>query len=144
MTRTTEFSPTNSRISSKSIKRSFFYKKFIFSFIVGLKPKRRINVIDEDYYCPHTDFERGWVATLDHLELNKALEEGYKVTHLYSVYDWKHWTDTIFKDYVLEFLKIKEESDWDHTKVEYEEEYLYELRKMVDGNTFFVVSNPFF
>ncbi len=58
--------------------------------------------------CPHRrDEDRGFVTTLTHLELNLALEKGYRVIKLYSALVWDRWSPDLFKDYIRDFMKIK-------------------------------------
>tara|TARA_R110000824_G_scaffold2946_2_gene13443 strand:- start:82 stop:3975 length:3894 start_codon:yes stop_codon:yes gene_type:complete len=44
------------------------------------------------------------------LELNKAIEKGYKIKKIYEVWNWETQTTDLFKGYVSTFLKIKQES----------------------------------
>lgn len=84
--------------------------------------------IPPNIICPHLDDEqRGFVATLTHLELNLALEKGYRVTRFYSAYVWEEWSNTLFRSYIQDFMKLKvEASGWpaeckdnDEKKAEY-------------------------
>jgi hypothetical protein len=52
------------------------------------------------YSCTHNDEERGWVATLTHIELNAALDRGYRLTSLIRVLHWKKWSSEVFKPYI--------------------------------------------
>jgi hypothetical protein len=84
-----------------------------------------------DYHCPHyEDNERGrnrnyltfrkftlaFTVTLPHIELQKALSAGYRITHLHRAYEWLNdddWDSNLFKGYIRKFLKIKyEASGW--------------------------------
>ena len=60
--------------------------------------------------CTHTDEERAILGTWCHVELMKAIEKGYEVLKIHEVWHWDHTTDTLFKDYVDTFLKIKQEA----------------------------------
>ena len=64
--------------------------------------------------CVHEDEnDRGFVIVATHLELNLALSRGYIVTHCYSVYNWREWSNELFRPYFRQMLKIKiESSDW--------------------------------
>jgi hypothetical protein len=64
----------------------------------------------DEYYCPHSEKERAFTATLTHLELQEALYYDYKVTHLYRAWHYENWSDTIFKGYVQLLMKLKIES----------------------------------
>ena len=35
------------------------------------------------------------------------------MTYVSWVWNWKEWSDDLFKDYIRTFLKLKVESDWD-------------------------------
>ena len=65
------------------------------------------------------------------VELEKALEKGYKILQLYEVWHFPTTSDELFKDYVNTFLKIKQESSGypkncttEEQKQQYVEEYL--------------------
>jgi hypothetical protein len=53
---------------------------------------------------------------LPHIELEKALEAGYKITHLHRAYEWLNpsdWDSNLFRPYIRRYLKIKyEASGW--------------------------------
>jgi hypothetical protein len=69
--------------------------------------------ISPNVLCNHTEEQREFVTTLSHLELNLALEKGYRVKHLYSTYEWTDWTTELFRPYVRKFMKVKAEaSGW--------------------------------
>jgi len=72
------------------------------------------NIVDrEQHRCRHTDEERSFSTTTTHIELAAALERGYKVTKLYRAWHYANWAleeNSLFKNYVLQFLKIKIES----------------------------------
>jgi hypothetical protein len=72
---------------------------------------RPVSEYDPRTLCNHGDRDRGFVSTLDHIELNKALSKGYRVSHLYSVYHWdpSKWTTQLFRPYVQRLMKIKVE-----------------------------------
>jgi hypothetical protein len=57
-----------------------------------------------------------FTVTLPHIELKKALEAGYRITHLHRAYEWLNagdWDRNLFKGYIRKFLKIKyEASGW--------------------------------
>ena len=44
------------------------------------------------------------------IEINKAVELGYKITKIYKVLHYKKRSNSIFKGYVSQFLKIKQEA----------------------------------
>ncbi|KAH7698902.1 hypothetical protein AAVH_34000, partial [Aphelenchoides avenae] len=65
--------------------------------------------------CTHTDMQRAYVVTLTHVELDLALQHGYKVLHPIEAWHWSKdkWCDNIFKDYINDFLVMKvEASGW--------------------------------
>nr|CAD2174313.1 unnamed protein product [Meloidogyne enterolobii] len=61
----------------------------------------------KDYRCPHNDDERGWVSTCTSIELEEALNVGYRVTRFYRALHYEKWDDNLFKNYVAEFMAIK-------------------------------------
>jgi hypothetical protein len=62
------------------------------------------------YQCTHTDSERQFVSTCTHIELNAALDVGYKAVCLFRVMEYSDWDEDLFKGYVREFYKIKLEA----------------------------------
>nr|CAD2192347.1 unnamed protein product [Meloidogyne enterolobii] len=63
--------------------------------------------VNENYCCPHTDQQRGWVSTCTSIELNEALKEGYVVTKLFRVLEFKNYDDKLFNPYINEFMAQK-------------------------------------
>ena len=59
--------------------------------------------------CHHSDAERTLHGTWVTLELEKALEKGYKLVRIDEVWHFPEHTDGLFKDYIDTFLKIKQE-----------------------------------
>jgi hypothetical protein len=115
------------------------------------KSKRRPKLakdINPNVLCNHSDERRGFVATVSHLELNVALEKGYRVTRLYSVYEWKEWTFDLFRPYVVKFMKIKAEaSGWPKEvgdNPEKQQKYIddYERLYGITLNKDNIISNP--
>tara|TARA_B110000902_G_scaffold151118_1_gene173718 strand:- start:29 stop:3553 length:3525 start_codon:yes stop_codon:yes gene_type:complete len=73
------------------------------------------------------------------IELNKAIEKGYKVVKIFKVLHFKKRITGIFKEYVDTFLKIKQESsgfpDWvktDKDKLDYVKKYEKEQGILLD------------
>ncbi|KAH7703567.1 hypothetical protein AAVH_29259 [Aphelenchoides avenae] len=65
--------------------------------------------------CAHTDHQRAYVVTLTLVELDLALQHGYKVFGPTEAWHWSKdkWCDSIFKDYINDFLVMKvEASGW--------------------------------
>lgn len=73
---------------------------------------------DTDYCCSHSNDERSWIGTFVSLELQKAVEMGYVVVHIYEVWHWEEKSQYdpetkeggLFTEYTKTFLKIKQES----------------------------------
>nr|CAD2209475.1 unnamed protein product [Meloidogyne enterolobii] len=63
--------------------------------------------VNENYCCPHSDQQRGWVSTCTSIELNEALKEGYIVTKLFRVLEYKSYDDKLFTPYISEFMAQK-------------------------------------
>ena len=64
------------------------------------------------YNCPHfSDQQRGFTTTVTTLELQFALNAGYKVTKVYRAYDWedcrKDWDQELFRPYMQKLMKLK-------------------------------------
>jgi hypothetical protein len=57
--------------------------------------------------CTHSEAQREFVTTATHFELEEALRRGYKVTRLIEYWHYKTLDDSIFRDYINEFMKIK-------------------------------------
>nr|CAD2199872.1 unnamed protein product [Meloidogyne enterolobii] len=63
--------------------------------------------------CAHSSRERSWLTGYTHVELNAALEYGYKVVDIYEVWNYDQWDDTLFQSYVNTFVRLKQEaSGW--------------------------------
>lgn len=63
--------------------------------------------------CLHNDLQRSFVGTWTTFEVQKALEKGYQIIEIYEVLNWQQKSDKLFKSYVREWLKIKQEaSGW--------------------------------
>ena len=63
--------------------------------------------------CHHTDEKRMFTGTWVSLELNLAVEMGYKIVKIHDVWHFPDKTDRLFRDYIDMFLKKKQEaSGW--------------------------------
>ncbi|XP_035677014.1 uncharacterized protein LOC118416064 [Branchiostoma floridae] len=89
--------------------------------------------MNEQRECNHTDEERSLLGTWVTLELTVAMEMGYRVVEIYEVHHFPNKSDTLFREYIDKFLKIKQESsgwpEWvtsapAEEKLEKENEYL--------------------
>uniref|UniRef100_A0A183CKZ0 DNA-directed DNA polymerase n=1 Tax=Globodera pallida TaxID=36090 RepID=A0A183CKZ0_GLOPA len=88
--------------------------------------------------CAHNEEERALLGTFTSIELRKALELGYKVTHFYRAYHFEEFDSQLFKGYVRMFLKIKVEASGWPPEVNSEEEKkafveMYKSRPKRDG-----------
>nr|CAD2206422.1 unnamed protein product [Meloidogyne enterolobii] len=63
--------------------------------------------VNENYTCKHSDQQRGWVSTCTSIELNEALKEGYVVTKVFRVLEYKNYDDNLFRPYIREFMAQK-------------------------------------
>lgn len=90
-----------------------------------------------NYQCRHSPLQRAFYSTCTHLELNVALDNGYRVLELYKVLHYDEWSNAIFKEYVQNFMAIKIHAtgfpDWcvdDETKEQYIRECweMFEIR----------------
>ena len=71
--------------------------------------------------CTHGSGERQLTGAWPHVELNKAVDLGYRVTQIHEVYHYEKWMQYdgkdpksgLFTEYILVFLKLKQEkSGW--------------------------------
>jgi len=63
--------------------------------------------------CPHTDEQRMMVGSWCTLELQLALEMGYKIEEVFEVWHYPRVSDTLFKSFILKYFKQKTEySGW--------------------------------
>ena len=60
--------------------------------------------------CTHSDAERAIQGTWCSVEVMKALEKGYRIVQLHEVWHFPQKTDTLFKEYIDIFGKIKLEA----------------------------------
>ena len=62
--------------------------------------------------CIHSERERAIQVqgTWCSVELERALEKGYRILQMHEVWHFPETSDALFKDYVDTFLKIKQES----------------------------------
>ena len=81
--------------------------------------------------CTHSDNEIAIQGTWCSVELEKALEKGYRILQVHEVWHIPQSSDGLFKEYVDTFLKIKQESSGypkncttEEQRQQYEDEYL--------------------
>ena len=74
---------------------------------VAIRANSRYNKEIGHKWCPHTDEQRGFVSTTCSVELELALEQGYRVTKIYSIYHWEKWSDTLLRPYVQDMMRLK-------------------------------------
>ncbi|XP_028393192.1 uncharacterized protein LOC114517603 [Dendronephthya gigantea] len=72
--------------------------------------------------CNHSDAERSIQGTWVSVELQKAIEKGYRVLRVHEVWHFENQSSELFKDYVDTFLKIKQESSGYPSECQTEEE----------------------
>ena len=60
--------------------------------------------------CTHSDTERAIQGTWCSVELMKALEKGYRIVQMHEVWHFLQKSDTLFKEYIDTFAKIKLEA----------------------------------
>uniref|UniRef100_A0A914H847 DNA-directed DNA polymerase n=1 Tax=Globodera rostochiensis TaxID=31243 RepID=A0A914H847_GLORO len=88
----------------------------------GKKEKKEFVLAKDEKKCAHNEEERALLGTFTSIELRKALELGYKVTHFYRAYHFEEFDNQLFKGYVRMFLKIKVEASGWPPEVKTEEE----------------------
>ena len=64
----------------------------------------------KQHECNHNEDERAFIGTWCTNELEKAIEKGYEVKKIYEVWHFEKTSDSLFKEYVSRFVKIKMES----------------------------------
>jgi hypothetical protein len=59
--------------------------------------------------CTHTLEQRRWVGSYTTVEMDAALKRGYKLEHVYEVWNWppEQRTTMLFKDFINSFIKLK-------------------------------------
>ena len=68
---------------------------------------------ERTYRCSHTDAQRCLVGTWPTPELQEAVNQGYRIQHVYEVWHFTRNSNAMFSSYVNTFLKIKQEaSGW--------------------------------
>jgi hypothetical protein len=80
--------------------------------------------------CHHTDEERALVGTFATPELEEALKHGYRIAEVYEILHWDKKSSEIFRPFVYQWLKIKQEAsgypswaDTDEKKQKYIDDY---------------------
>ncbi len=58
--------------------------------------------------CTHTDEERALSGTWVTIEVLKVIEKGYIVAKIYEIWHFPDRSDTLFRDYVKTFLRLKQ------------------------------------
>ncbi|GBN04849.1 hypothetical protein AVEN_1930-1 [Araneus ventricosus] len=93
--------------------------------------------------CSHTDDERSFIGTWTTTEVKLALHKGYQILNIYEVWNFNTRSDTLFKDYVKMFLKIKLETDdkWSEN-FKTEEEYRRCVKEKLDIELREIKKNP--
>ncbi|GBM93101.1 hypothetical protein AVEN_267172-1 [Araneus ventricosus] len=93
--------------------------------------------------CNHTDDERSFIGTWTTPEVKLAIQKGYQILNIYEVWNFNTRSDTLFKDFVKMFLKIKLETDdkWSEN-FKTEEEYRRYVKKKLDIELGEIKKNP--
>lgn len=60
--------------------------------------------------CTHSENERAIQGTWCSVEVEKALEKGYRILAIHEVWHFPETSDGLFKEYIDTFLKIKQEA----------------------------------
>jgi len=77
--------------------------------------------------CHHTEDERMTTGTLSTIEVNKAIEKGYRIEEIYEVWNFEKKSNKLFKGYVRDFMKIKLEAS-PHSYYS-NEEYIQDIKE---------------
>lgn len=62
---------------------------------------------ENEKFCKHSEWERGFITEATHIELNMALSRFYRVTHVYAAYHWTEWSSELFKPYIRKAMELK-------------------------------------
>ena len=71
---------------------------------------RSCAVMQHQGKCEHTKDERALTGTWCSNEISLALRKGYRILEIYEVWHFDETSDTLFKGYLKDFMKIKMES----------------------------------
>ena len=71
---------------------------------------RRCATTQQQSKCNHTNDERAFTGTWCSHEIALALQKGYRILEIYQVWHFAKTSDTLFRDYVRDFMKLKMES----------------------------------
>ena len=89
-------------------------------------------VMDNSSECRHSKEERSFWGTFTTIEVEKALEKGYKIVEIHEVWHFENTSSSLFSEYVNYFLRLKQESSgfpgWVRTP-EDQERYIDEYYK---------------
>ena len=83
--------------------------------------------------CFHDEKSRSIIGTWTTIEIEKALEKGYKILEIYEVHHFEEKSNDLFKHYIEKHMKIKLESSVDNTsfKIDLEKQkYINEAKIM--------------
>ena len=77
-------------------------------------------VMDSSSKCWHSEEDRSFWGTFTTIEVEKAIEKGYRILQIHEVWHFENSSNDLFRDYVNYFLRIKQESsgypDWVKTE----------------------------
>ena len=57
--------------------------------------------------CQHGEAQRGFICTATNVELELALDRGYRITRMYTIYHWEEWSNTLLRPYVQDMMRLK-------------------------------------
>ena len=67
-------------------------------------------VTQQQEKCEHSSDERAFTGTWCSNEITLAIKKGYRILEIYEAWHFDKTTDTLFRDYVRDFMKLKMES----------------------------------
>ena len=68
-------------------------------------------VLERSSRCSHTDAERALTGTWCTIELEEAIAQGYDVLQVHEIWHFPQTSTQLFAQYIITFLKIKQEAD---------------------------------
>lgn len=82
-------------------------ERLLFGNCAACARKYKEGKVLDGYTCKHSDEERSFICTCTGVELNLALENGWKVSRIYRALEYTNTDNDLFKGYIREFMRMK-------------------------------------
>ncbi len=66
--------------------------------------------MDSSSECRHSEEERSFWGTFTTIEVQKAIEKGYRILKIHEIWHFKEPSTDLFSEYVNHFLRLKQKS----------------------------------